>query len=106
MVGLRSNLFCIHYSMYYVYILRSTKFPKRLYIGFTQDLNRRIGKHNAEESTYSRKYAPWELESYVMLKDKKTAEAFEGYLKSGSGYAFLLKHFLPALGEAERRDAA
>ncbi len=90
--------------MYYVYILRSTNFPLRLYIGLTQDLNKRIDKHNAEESPYSRKYTPWDLEAYIMLKDKRIALSFEKYLKSGSGHAFLLKHFLPSLGEAGPPD--
>ncbi|NQV42144.1 MAG: GIY-YIG nuclease family protein [Candidatus Marinimicrobia bacterium] len=32
--------------MYYVYILRSQKYPERHYTGFTTDMKKRILKHN------------------------------------------------------------
>jgi len=35
------------------------------------------------------------LETYTVLKDKKTAEDLEKYLKSGFGFAFLKKRLLP-----------
>jgi len=83
------------YSMHIVYILRSEKYRKRLYIGLTEDLENRIKEHNHNESRYSKNYAPWDLETYIVFKDKSQAVSFEKYLKSGSGFAFLKKRLLP-----------
>ena len=81
--------------MYTVYILRSVKYPEHLYIGLTTDIEKRLTAHNTDSSTYSKRYSPWELETYISLKDKETAESLERYLKSGSGFAFLKKRLLP-----------
>lgn len=80
--------------MYFVYILESEKDPTKIYVGFTNDLNKRLEEHNASQSTYSKRYAPWTLVSYTAFKHKTTAQEFETYLKSGSGFAFLKKRFL------------
>ena len=81
--------------MYTVYVLRSVKYPQHLYIGLTTDLEKRLTVHNANSSTYSKRYGPWELETYISLKDKACAENLERYLKSGSGFAFLKKRLGP-----------
>ncbi len=81
--------------MNFVYILRSKKEPQRLYIGLTTDINERFKEHNSGSSRYSKVYAPWELESYIYIKDKEGARNLESYLKSGSGFAFLKKRLLP-----------
>ena len=83
--------------MYYVYILRSLDNPKRLYLGCTQDIGKRLVEHNRGDSTYSKTFAPWNLEAYLAFKDREIAEKFEKYLKSGSGHAFLKKRFLPRI---------
>lgn len=80
--------------MYVVYILVSKKYSDRIYIGLTEDLSQRVDEHNAGKSLYSRKYGPWELAAYITFSQKKKAGGFERYLKSGSGFAFLKKHFL------------
>jgi hypothetical protein len=36
---------------------------------------------------------PWHWVTYVAFSDHAKATAFERYLKSGSGHAFLRKHF-------------
>lgn len=81
--------------MYVVYILRSVNHPERLYIGLTTDFEKRLESHNADTSTYSKRYSPWALEVSIDLKDKKVAEGLEKYLKTGSGFAFLKKRLLP-----------
>lgn len=88
-------------DMYTVYILRSANHPDRLYIGLTIDLEKRLTSHNADTSTYSKRYSPWELETYIVLKDKKTAGDLEKYLKSDSGFAFLKKRLLPEVESVE-----
>ena len=77
-----------------VYVLISKKYPNRYYIGFTQDLERRIREHNNGDSLYTKRFMPWELQTYVVFKNKARAEEFEKYLKSGSGFAFLKRRLL------------
>ena len=80
---------------YYVYILRSKKDPKQFYIGYTTDIEKRMEQHqNPKASAYTRQYAPWELETYVVFKNKDLAQQFEIYLKSHSGRAFLKKRLI------------
>ncbi|MEW6012927.1 MAG: GIY-YIG nuclease family protein [Elusimicrobiota bacterium] len=83
--------------MYAVYILKSIKIPDKIYIGLTQDLERRLKEHNRGDSSYTSAYKPWEIETYIVFSNKKLAENFEKYLKSGSGYAFLKKRLIPKL---------
>jgi len=80
--------------MYVVYILKSIKDPSRYYIGMTEELNRRLREHNNSKSGYSKKYAPWEIETYISFRSRLLAERFEKYLKAGSGQAFLKKRLL------------
>lgn len=77
-----------------VYILTSKKYPNRYYIGLTQDLERRIKEHNRGDSLYTKRYMPWELDTYIVFKRKSRAEEFEKYLKSGSGFSFLKRRLL------------
>ncbi len=79
--------------MYYVYILKSIEFTDHYYIGFTDDLKRRIIEHNSGKSIHTNKYMPWKLKNYFAFDDKEKAEKFEEYLKSGSGRSFIKKHF-------------
>jgi len=81
--------------MHFVYILTSQLNPAKIYIGKTSNLNKRLSEHNRGESQYTKTYAPWKIETYVAFSNEKSAEIFEKYLKSGSGFAFLKKHLLP-----------
>lgn len=80
--------------MHIVYILTSKKYPDRYYIGITQNLENRIKEHNNGDSLYTKRYMPWELETYIVFKNKARAEEFEKYLKSGSGFSFLKRRLL------------
>ena len=77
----------------YVYLLRSKADPEQRYVGLTSDLKKRLGEHDAGKSPHSSKFAPWELVVAVYLADQQKAEAFERYLKQGSGHAFANRHF-------------
>jgi len=80
---------------YYVYILRSQEDPKQVYIGYTANLENRMEDHaNPKATAYTRQYAPWELETYTVFKNKNLAQEFELYLKSQSGRAFLKKRLI------------
>ncbi|MFI5358273.1 MAG: GIY-YIG nuclease family protein, partial [Opitutales bacterium] len=80
--------------MTYVYLLESARFTQQHYVGCTTDLKRRFREHNEGKSAHTRKFYPWNLVAYFAFADEKTASAFERYLKSGSGKAFLKRHFL------------
>jgi len=76
-----------------VYLLQSLKDRARRYVGFTDDLERRLAEHNAGESPHTAKDRPWEVVVSVYFADDSKAEAFERYLKRGSGHAFAKRHF-------------
>ncbi len=77
----------------YVYLLRSKAHPDQRYVGLTADLTKRLAEHDAGNSPHTSKFAPWELVVAVYLADRLKAEAFERYLKHGSGHAFANRHF-------------
>ena len=77
-----------------VYILRCQKIPAKHYVGFTKDLMKRLEAHNALKSSFSKKYSPWEVETYITFKNEVKARVFEKYLKHGSGHAFLKKNLI------------
>jgi len=77
-----------------VYILVSEHFPDRYYIGITDDLDRRLYEHNQATTGYSKRYAPWRVETAVLFHNDLLAFLFEKYLKSGSGFAFLKKRLI------------
>ncbi|MGB8367452.1 MAG: GIY-YIG nuclease family protein [Candidatus Babeliales bacterium] len=79
--------------MYYVYLIRSIN-SKQTYIGYTKDLNKRLACHNSGSSHHTKQYKPWEIIVALQFVDKQKAINFESYLKSGSGRAFIKKHFL------------
>ncbi len=77
--------------MYYVYLIQSETCPDRRYVGFTMDLKKRLTAHNSGGSVHTAKYKPWKLIGYHAFSDKRKAQEFEYYLKSGSGRAFANK---------------
>lgn len=78
--------------MHYVYLLRSKNNPTRRYIGQTNNLKSRLKNHNQGQSTHTKQFRPWNIETYIAFSQKKKAITFERYLKSGSGRAFANKH--------------
>jgi putative endonuclease len=83
--------------MYFVYVLYSQK-DKKLYIGFTKNLDDRIRKHKEGGVNSTRHRIPLELIYYEAFKDKRDATKREYFLKRGRGREFLkkiLKHSLP-----------
>jgi len=77
----------------YVYLLQSESDPRRRYVGITDDLTRRLKQHNLGKSPHTSKYRPWQCVVAVRFLNARKAEAFEKYLKSGSGHAFAKRHF-------------
>jgi predicted GIY-YIG superfamily endonuclease len=79
-------------SYHYVYTLESLSNPNQIYTGQTQDLKQRLGEHNSGGVSHTSKFTPWRIRSATAFKSKERALAFERYLKSGSGRAFLKRH--------------
>jgi len=77
--------------MFYVYLLRSIKFPEKTYIGFTINVKERLIKHNEGGSIYTSDFRPWKLVSFIGFDEESKAIRFEKYIKHGSGYAFAKK---------------
>ncbi len=81
--------------MHYTYILKSMKELGAIYIGYTKDLNGRLAQHNSPVNRgYTKRYAPWELETYLAFSEEREAKMFEAYLKSSSGKAFMRKRLI------------
>ena len=75
-----------------VYLLRSESYPDQTYVGATGDLPRRLEEHNDGKSPHTSKFVPWKCVAAFTFTDDAKADAFEGYLKSGSGRAFACRH--------------
>ena len=77
---------------YYVYILQSTK-NNNLYVGYTEDLKKRLQEHNRGFNFSTKPYRPWQVIHYEAYRNKQDAERRERYLKTNQG-ARLLKRML------------
>jgi putative endonuclease len=75
----------------YVYVLQSETDPNRFYTGCTLDLRDRLARHNRGEVPYTSQWKPWQIKTYIAFSNRVQAKAFEHYLKSSSGRAFLKK---------------
>ena len=85
--------------MYYVYVLLSLK-DKKFYIGFTNDLKRRLKEHDSGKNISTKSRLPLELIYYEAHLSKADAERRERYFKTTKGKSTLkqmlresLKHF-------------
>ena len=75
--------------MYTVYALYSPTY-KKIYIGFTSDIDERLKSHNSLATKgYTVKYRPWKLVYSEPLDSKKQAMIREKELKSAQGRAFI-----------------
>ena len=78
---------------YYVYLIRSIKYPQATYVGYTTNIKQRLETHNSGGSVHTKKDRPWELVVCTAFKNMECAKQFENYLKSQSGRAFAAKRF-------------
>ena len=77
--------------MFYVY---SLKCKNGYYVGCTDNLKERTTRHEKGCVPATANRLPVDLEFYFAISDKYKAFKFEKYLKTGSGRAFVKKHFL------------
>ena len=69
---------------YFVYILYSEEHNK-IYIGYTNNIERRIREHNSGKSAYTKKYKPWRIVYTEEYENEIDARSKERYYKSAAG---------------------
>ena len=91
--------------MYYVYVLYNLdeKSKKKYYIGFTDDLKKRIKEHQSGESKWTKSFGPWELVYYEAFISWKDANKREKQLKNhGKGFSKLKKRIANSVNEIKK----
>ena len=74
--------------VFYVYALRSLS-RNYIYVGLTDNLDRRIAQHNLGLNPTTKPYRPFELIWSESFPTRSEARLREKYLKSGVGKTFL-----------------
>ncbi len=87
---------CAIRNVYHVYLIESTSWPAVRYIGFSENLRRRLTEHNDGKLPSTARHRPWRLQTYLAFSSQRQAFAFERYLKSGSGHAFSKRRLWPS----------
>jgi len=77
----------------HVYLLQSISDPRKRYVGIASDFQERLKQHNSGRSPHTAKHRPWKPVVVIRFDDDAKGEAFEQYLKFGSGHVFAAKHF-------------
>ena len=68
--------------VYYVYLIKTLdNFPKKSYVGYTNDLNQRLVKHNNNKGAKSTRGYKWKIIYKKRFISKSKALSFEYYLK-------------------------
>ncbi|MDP3997980.1 MAG: GIY-YIG nuclease family protein [bacterium] len=78
--------------MWHAYILLCA--DNHPYVGCTDNLKDRILRHQKGNVPATKNRLPAKLVCYTAFPNKYAAFAFEKYLKSGSGRAFMKRHLL------------
>lgn len=76
--------------MFYVYLLKSEK-DKTLYIGYTNDLKRRLSEHDNKKNVSTKHKAPFQLIYYEAYASRADAKHREQMLKRFLGSTIHLK---------------
>ena len=80
--------------MYNIYAIQS-QVDKRLYVGISENVIRRVKEHNLGQVFSTRGYRPWILVYTEKVKNRLEARKREKYFKSGFGKEHL-KSIIPA----------
>jgi len=80
---------------YFVYAI-SSKVRNYIYVGITNNLEKRIKQHNMGYNRSTKPYVPFELFYYEELSDRPSARLREKFLKNSFGKEFL-KQYLNSL---------
>ena len=74
--------------MYSVYILYSKSFD-RYYVGYTNNIERRVAEHNRKKGKFTDKGIPWKLVFFENFQTKKEAIDREKYIKRRKSKIFI-----------------
>ena len=76
--------------MFYTYTLESLK-DEKMYIGYTNDLKRRLKEHNEGKNFSTAPRKPFKLIYYEAYLNKEDAKERERFFKTGWGRQYLKK---------------
>ncbi len=76
--------------MYYVYAIESLN-RKYIYIGITNDIDKRVKQHNTGKNKTTKPYLPFQILFTEEYKTRIDARKREKYLKSGCGKEYVKK---------------
>ncbi|MBI2443453.1 MAG: GIY-YIG nuclease family protein [Candidatus Levybacteria bacterium] len=68
----------------YVYVLHNSS-KNFMYVGYSEDLKKRVSSHNNGENKSTKAFLPLELIHYEAYRNKKDAKRREEYLKTTKG---------------------
>jgi putative endonuclease len=74
--------------MYTVYILHSDSLDK-FYVGYTNDLTRRLSEHNRHKGKFTDAGIPWKIVHSEIFSTKKEAMSREKFIKSRKSKEFI-----------------
>ncbi len=77
--------------MFFVYVIVSEIKGLRFYVGFSQDLNKRLIEHNSGKTKSTKGYRPWKRFYNETFNTRIEAREREKYLKSGIGKEMIKK---------------
>ena len=82
--------------MYFVYMLKTTDLSKiKTYVGYTNNLKKRLIKHNSNKGAKATKGYNWEIIFKKKFQDKRKAMSYEYKLKKDRKQrSFILKRYL------------
>lgn len=89
--------------MHYVYILESLK-DEKMYVGYTNDLRRRIDEHNQGKSFATAPRKPFKLIYYEAYIYREDAEKRERFFKTGWGRNYISRALNNYFKQKFRRD--
>jgi putative endonuclease len=75
-------------KFYYVYVLQSEK-DENLYVGYTDDLKKRLNDHNKGRVPSTKNRTPLKLVYYEACLNQQDATKRENYLKTTWGRRFI-----------------
>jgi len=73
---------------YFVYAIQS-EVDKRIYVGLSHNVVRRLKSHNNGETFSTKGFRPWNLVYQEEVGNRENARKREKYLKSGCGKEYL-----------------
>ena len=76
---------------FYVYIIGSKKKPVRTYVGWTNNLKKRLTKHNLGKGAKFTRGRKWKILYSISLNSKKEAMKKEYQLKKNTKFRSLIR---------------